>query len=268
MSRPRISVVTIAKNEERDLPGFFACFAWADEIVIVDDGSTDATREIATARGAVVVDSPRGAAEGFADQRNKGIDRATGDWFVHVDVDMRATPAFEQETRALIAAGKHDIARFHIAHHILHQGVTSRGLGAGLNPPWLARRGVARFEGVVHEQLKWGSGVRVGQLREPMWHLGDATFEERLQKNLLYSNLENRDGPTPGLRRLVANAFGTSLRTYVLGGAFRDGRIGAFWAIYQLAGTLNRGLLGYARAHDHSRSDLEDRLSVLWRDAR
>ena len=264
MSRPRISVLTIAKNEERDLPGFFACFSWADEIVIVDDGSTDATREVARAAGARVVSSPRAAGEGFADQRNKGIDIASGDWLVHVDVDMRATPAFAAEARAIASADTYDIVNFPLAHHILHQPVRSAGLGAGLNPPWLVRRGVARFAGVVHEQLRWSPSARVGQMREPMWHLGDADFEERLQKNLLYSRLENSREAALGLRRIVLNAVSASVKTYGLQGGFRDGRVGAFWSIYIAAGTLNRGLLGYARKHDHSRPDLEQRLADQW----
>lgn len=264
MTAPRISVVTIAKNEERDLPGFFACFSWADEIVVVDDGSTDATREIAAAAGAKVVDSPRAAGEGFAGQRNKGIDAATGDWLVHVDVDMRATPAFAAEARAIVESDTYDIVKFPLAHHILHQRVRSAGLGARLNPPWLVRRGVARFSGIVHEQLTWSPSARVGQMQAPMWHLGDADFEERIRKNLLYSRLENDRDAALGLRQLVFNAARASFTTYVLRGGFRDGRVGAFWSVYIAAGTLNRGLLGYARAHDHSRPDLERQLTDLW----
>lgn len=265
MNPPRISIVTIAKNEEQDLPGFFACFAWADEVVIVDDGSTDATRELAASHGAVVIDSPRSASEGFADQRNKGIDRATGDWLVHVDVDMRATPEFAAEARAIVAADQHDVVYFRLAHHILHKPVKSVGLGAGLNPPWLVRRGVARFGGLVHEQLTWPSTARTGQMVARMAHLGDATFEERLRKNLLYSNLQNREEQPLGLARLVLDAVHASVKTYVVQGGYKDGSVGAFWSIYIAAGTLNRGLLGYARRNDGSRADLERQLADRWR---
>ncbi len=98
---PTLSVVTIAKNEERDLPFFLASFLpWVDEVVICDDGSIDRTEEIARSAGPRVrfVRSPRGPGEGFHSQRNKAIDLATGDWLLHVDVDMRLTPELARQS--------------------------------------------------------------------------------------------------------------------------------------------------------------------------
>ena len=72
----------------------------------------------------------------------------------------------------------------------------------------------------------------------------------------------------PPLPRIVLDAARASLKTYVLQGGFRDGSVGAFRSIYIAAGTLNRGLLGYARRNDGSRADLERQLVERWKAAR
>ncbi len=74
---PTLGVVTISYNEERDLPGFIANLVdWVDEIVIVDDGSSDSTCELAENGGKKVnfISTPRKKDEYFSHQRNKGID--------------------------------------------------------------------------------------------------------------------------------------------------------------------------------------------------
>src|SRR3972149_1078964 len=84
-----LGVVAISRNEERDLPGFLEnLLPWVDEIIIVDDGSTDSTRKVAETAGEKVrfLVSPRMKGKYYADQRNKGIDAARSDWLIHMDI--------------------------------------------------------------------------------------------------------------------------------------------------------------------------------------
>src|SRR2546428_14092308 len=93
--RPTLGVVAISHNEETDMPGFLEhLLPWVDEIVIVDDGSTDETIQIARAAGPKVkiISSPRQPGEYYSHQRNKGIDAATSDWLLHMDIVERVTP--------------------------------------------------------------------------------------------------------------------------------------------------------------------------------
>src|SRR5690242_1817630 len=97
---PTLGVVTIAQNEEADLTAFLEhLLPWVDEIVIVDDGSTDRTAAMARAAGAKVnlISSPRLAGQYYSDQRNKGITAARSDWLLHMDVDERVTPELAHE---------------------------------------------------------------------------------------------------------------------------------------------------------------------------
>ncbi len=85
---PRITAAMIVRNEERFLPGCLASLRQeVDEIVIVDTGSDDRSREIALDRGAVVIDHPWRS--DFAEARNVGLDHATGDWILYIDADER-----------------------------------------------------------------------------------------------------------------------------------------------------------------------------------
>jgi (heptosyl)LPS beta-1,4-glucosyltransferase len=264
--KPRISVVAIARNEEQDLPGFLDSFLQlADEIVLVDDGSSDRTCELAEQRGArvKVLRSPRLAGEGFCHQRNKGIDAATGDWLLHTDVDDRATKPLVDEVLRAVRRQDVDAFEFQLKHFFLNRRVRFGG-AQHLRKNWLVRKGVARFEGLVHEVLAMPPSIKVGRLEQCMWHLGDSDFSERLRKNITYSQLEAQRLLERGGDATLGDACWKGVKafliTYVLQTGFRDGRAGLFWALYVWSGTINRALLAYDLLHPASREELERRI--------
>jgi glycosyltransferase involved in cell wall biosynthesis/Flp pilus assembly protein TadD len=101
-TRPRVSLCLIVKNEEANLP---ACLASAadlvDEVVVVDTGSTDRTRELAAQHGARVVDFPW--CDSFAAARNESLRHATGVWIFWMDADDRLDEDNRARLRALFA---------------------------------------------------------------------------------------------------------------------------------------------------------------------
>jgi (heptosyl)LPS beta-1,4-glucosyltransferase len=94
-----ISVVILAKNEEPVIERCIRSVAWADEIVVVDSGSTDRTRELATALGAQVYDQPW---LGYAAQRNRGIELAQHDWIFMLDCDEVVTATLGWSIRSVL----------------------------------------------------------------------------------------------------------------------------------------------------------------------
>jgi glycosyltransferase involved in cell wall biosynthesis len=86
--RARLSVALITLNEEQNLPRTLASIRFADEVVVLDSGSTDSTIAIAQQFGATVTAQPW---LGFAQQKNAAIERCTGDWVLSLDADEAAS---------------------------------------------------------------------------------------------------------------------------------------------------------------------------------
>ncbi|MCG2598966.1 MAG: glycosyltransferase family 2 protein, partial [Achromobacter sp.] len=102
----KLSVIVITKNEAANIADCLKSVAFADELIVVDSGSTDGTVELARALGArveVTADWP-----GFGPQKNRALDLATGDWVLSIDADERVTPELAREIQATLAAPRGD----------------------------------------------------------------------------------------------------------------------------------------------------------------
>jgi len=98
--RSTLSVAMVAHNEAENLPRTLASVTWADEIVVVDSGSTDGTQEIARGYGARVFDD---AWRGYGGQVNLALDRCTQAWILNLDADEVVTPELARQIQALLA---------------------------------------------------------------------------------------------------------------------------------------------------------------------
>ena len=130
LPKQTLGVVAISYNEEKDLPGFLSHLEfWVDEIVIVDDGSTDRTASIAEAASDKVkfMVSPREEGEYFAVQRNKGIHLAESDWLLHMDIDERVTPSLSAEILAAVEDETKDGYRYRRLNLFLHRPMRGGG---------------------------------------------------------------------------------------------------------------------------------------------
>jgi glycosyltransferase involved in cell wall biosynthesis len=96
-----LSVAIVTLNEEANLARTLAGIAWADQIVVVDSGSTDNTIAIAHSFNATVIEH---AWQGFAAQKNFAIAQCTGDWILSLDADEELTPDLQREIQTVLAA--------------------------------------------------------------------------------------------------------------------------------------------------------------------
>src|SRR2546423_7584770 len=90
-----ISAVVLAKNEEKNIKACLESLSWCDELIVIDDNSTDKTVDIARQKGARIYTHPLN--NDFAQQRNFGLDKAKGDWVLFVDADERVPSALWYE---------------------------------------------------------------------------------------------------------------------------------------------------------------------------
>ncbi len=149
-TRPRLSLCMIVRNEERFLDGCLESVRGiADEIIVVDTGSTDATQEIARRYGARIFSFDW--CDDFSAARNESLRHAAGRWILYLDADERIVPGQEQAIRELLSdrsAGGF-ILWVEGDHHLPGHTVRHRN-----GYPRLFRNDPAiRFAGKVHEQI-------------------------------------------------------------------------------------------------------------------
>jgi glycosyltransferase involved in cell wall biosynthesis len=166
MSRPTISVTVITKNEANNIEACLASVHWADEKIVIDSGSTDATTAIAARMGARVFVTPDWP--GFGAQKNRALAHATCDWVLSIDADERVTQDLAAEILRATEQG-HQIAfasprlTFFLGQPVRHCGWYP-DIG-----PRLFQRGRARFsDALVHEQLLLDDPIK--RLRSDLLH--------------------------------------------------------------------------------------------------
>lgn len=266
----KVSVCTISHNEEEDLPGFIEhLLDWVYEIVIVDDGSTDQTKQIALSYGNKIkfIEHPMGNDSHFGNQRNLSMEHASGDWLLHMDVDERVTPELKESILKSIQLDKFNGFKYRRLNHFLHYPMLHGGWHKW-NRPQLARRDKHHFKNKVHEAcVVEGGNDKIGQLDGLMWHFIDATYEERLRKNITYSKLTAeqilKKVEKVKWYHIIFHPFYRMLKSYIYYKGFLDGTKGLVFSLYTGLSTLNWWIFAWEEKNKISRSNLESKFKKL-----
>jgi (heptosyl)LPS beta-1,4-glucosyltransferase len=271
-ANPTLGVVTISYNEERDLPGFLAnLLDWVDEIVIVDDGSSDRTEEMARAAGDKVkfLRSPRNAGEYFSHQRNKGIAAAESDWLLHMDIDERVPPALARQVREAITDPTKDGYRYRRLNYFMHRPMKGGGW-RDWNLVHLARREKFHFGGMFHETcILDAPNDRVGQLSALMVHFNEDNLEKRFRKSGTYlEELVNRVEARPrpvGFIDIAGRPVAEFLRKYVAKKGILDGIPGFISAVHAATAIFRANAVVWDRQNAVSREEIEADFARKWK---
>jgi hypothetical protein len=184
-----VSGVVLALNEQKHITACLESLNWADERLVLDSGSTDATVDLARQANARVVQRPF---VNFPDQRNAALELARCDWVFFLDADERATPDLAAEIRrAIQRAGSTAPVMYWVPRHNIIFGKVIQHTGWYPDyQPRLFRRGEATFDParLVHELPVFEGGA--GYLQSPLVHFNYDTVGQFLAKQMRYADLD------------------------------------------------------------------------------
>lgn len=226
-----LTVTVITKNEEQNIEACLRSVPFADQLLVLDSGSTDATAKIASAVGAEVhVNSDW---QGFGIQKNRALTLARCDWVLSIDADERVSSELQAEIEAVLASPQFNVFDFprlssYCGQNMLHSGWYPDRVTR------LFRRGTTKFtDDLVHERVLTPNPV--GRLHSALLHESYRNLEEVLDKTNLYSSAGATKllcaGKKASLRTALGHGLWAFFRTYFFRRGFLDGRLGFVLAV-------------------------------------
>ena len=237
-----LSVIVITQNEAHNIEGCLRSVSFADQLVVLDSGSTDDTLRIALAMGAEVSSSADW--RGFGVQKNLALALAKCDWVLSLDADEQVSSDLKAEIQAALAAPAYDVYSFgrlssYCGQYMRHSGWYPDRVTR------LFRRNSAQFSNdLVHERVV--TTCTIGNLSAHVRPESYQNFEEVLDKVNRYSSAGALGMLNKGQTSSVGKALGRGLwafiRTYFLRLGFLDGTMGLLLAISNAESTYYRYL--------------------------
>ena len=229
---PSISAVLIVKNEAAKLQECIATLSWADEIVVLDSGSTDNTCELAAGLGAKVFSNTDW--QGFGVQRERAAQLAACDWIFMIDADERVTPELQASMLTAVTQGDAiwEVNRlcWCFGRFIKH---------SGMHPDWVPRlypRNQAIYDATrVHERLVNHRALPEKKLAGHLLHYVYDSVRHQQTKGAHYAQewalQRAQAGKKTSLTSAVLHAVGCFVRMYVLRLGVLDGKAGFLLAV-------------------------------------
>lgn len=252
MNKATLTVIIAAKNEGHQIGDCVRSVSFADEILVLDSGSTDDTAAQAKKAGATVHMTDW---TGYGPQQQRGINLAKSEWVLSLDADELVTDALRQEIQKTIAQAKFD--GYRLPRHSSFCGVFIEH--SGWRPDYtlrLVRRQLAGFtDHFLHAHMTVNG--EMGHLQSPIIHYSYKNLDDVLEKLNRYSRGAAQDlqvrGGSSTLTKAFMKSFWSFIRTYFLKQGFRDGRMGLVLAIYNSHTTFYK----YLRLWMHGRQSIK-----------
>ncbi len=221
----KLSVVIITKNEASNIVRCLASVNWADEVLVVDTGSTDATIELCHKYAVTVQSVPW---QGFGTTKHKAVELATHNWILSVDADEEISPALHTQIQDTLNHPKKD--GYRIKRSSMYLGKTIKHAGWNRDYPLrLFNREKGNFNHKdVHESVEIDG--KIGKIQALMHHYTYPDYATHINKMNLYSDIGaaslakkgKKSQPTVAFWRAVSKFF----KMYILQLAFLDGKHG------------------------------------------
>jgi len=227
----RITATVITFNEAENIRAACESLAWADEILVVDSESTDATREIAAECGARVLVNRW---PGFSKQKQFAVEAAMHDWIFSLDADERLSPELRASIDELRGLDEAQLAAgYRVARRAFYMGRWIKG--GGWYPDYqlrfFDRRRGHWGDRLIHESIVTDPDARIETLRGDLLHYSmrdTAHHRQMIEERYAPLGAQQmlREGKRTSLLQMAAAGPLAFLRSYVLKGGWRDGAAG------------------------------------------
>ncbi len=227
----KLSIVIITKNEESNIGRCLKSVRWADEIVIIDSGSTDRTLEICRDYSCVITSSEW---LGFGRTKQLAVSTASNNWLFSIDADEEMTPELADKIRRLLSDNTHKNG-YRIRRMSFYLGKLIRHSGWNRDYPLrLFNRKYGNFnEKDVHESVEIEGDI--GKLNEPLLHYTYPTISSHLIKMDRYTSIGaevlSRKGKKVSIPGAVFRGMVKFIKMYIIQAGMMDGREGLVLAL-------------------------------------
>lgn len=232
--RPTLCIGVLTLNEQKRIAQCLRSAAFADQIVVVDSGSTDDTCRLAREAGAEVHVYDQW--EGFAVQRNRLLTHCRCDYLFYLDADEEITPALQAEIEAAVASGQ-DCKWEVLWNQVAYGRPLTHMKSTGGVERMFRTASLERYEGLVHEQAIMRGGDRpVRKFKHRLLHYSRESIHGSLLKLAQYAQLgaakRAKAGKRGGIWRGFASAFANFTRLYLLNRGFMCGPQGFLFCFF------------------------------------
>lgn len=230
-----ISTIIITKNEEENLEKCIKSVKWCDEVIVIDDNSTDRTLEIAKKYDAVVYPHPLN--NDFSKQRNFGMSKAKNEWIFFVDSDEVVSDALTYEIQNAITLKDQNLNSFNGFYIKRVDFLWGKELKFGetgdIKLLRLGRKGFGEWEGMAHE--RWKVKGSLGKLVNPILHFPHKTLEEFIKEINFYTDIRAKELEIKKVKVLFWPIFlypvGKFVLNFIFKRGFLDGTHGLVFAV-------------------------------------
>lgn len=246
----KLSVLIVARNEEKNIADCIKSVNFADEIVVIDDFSTDKTAEIAISFGARVIQ--RAMNGDWSGQQNFSLQQATHDWVLLIDADERVTQKLAEEIQEKLVDGQKYAYRIKRLNHFQRKLVR---FGV-LHPDFVTRLLPKKdfyLTGQVHPQLHYPYQEK--KLKNPMLHFTYDNWDSYYRKFDQYTKLmairykEENKKSVCFLRDIILRPIWAFFQVYVIQFGFLDGKLGWIFAVNHYFYTMAKYVRFYEYKH-------------------
>jgi len=232
----KLSVALITKNEEQNLPDCLRSVTFADDMVVIDSGSSDRTVDIAKEFGCRIFMEEW---KGYGPQKNSALDKCTYEWVLLLDADERVPEETREVIRKTLRQPTADAYSFRRKNFLHGKWLKHSGYWPDRQIR-LVNKNRGQFQGVIHE--KWVTNGHLIDLDVPIEHYAFSDYSDMLKTLNDYSSLIAQELYKTGRRAHalspVYHGIGMFLKIYLIEKGFLDGMDGLVTAITKAGGSF------------------------------